>query len=183
MSLVALVNTTNHLFVRREPLISTRETHSDIELLSLAGTLSGFVALRGQMRHFACQNFPFQITGECWQSHHCTAFWKISPSSEIIKELVLETNWFAGLEHFHRFLTLSFLRLTVLQLTVVYDKSSSEARVHCLKVYRSVVLCLTMYVLGFVEINDPNDVHNFFLLCYGCVYLFMSQSRKFAGDS
>jgi len=78
----------------------------------------------------------------------------------------LETNWFAALQHFRRFLTVLFLRLTVLLLAAVYGESTLEVGVHCLKVYRSVVLCLTMYVLGFIEINDPNDEHNVLVLSY-----------------
>jgi len=75
-------------------------------------------------------------------------------------------NCFASLQHFHLFLTLSFFRLTVLLSAVVYGESTLEAEVHCHKVYRSVVLCLTMYVLGFIESNDPNDVHNVLVLSY-----------------
>jgi len=78
----------------------------------------------------------------------------------------LETNCFASLQHFRRFLTISFFPLTVLLSAVVYGESTSEAGVHYHKVYRSVVLCLTMYVLGFIESNDPNDVHNVLVLSY-----------------
>jgi len=67
---------------------------------------------------------------------------------------------------FSRCLTISFFCLTVLLLAVVYGESTSEAGVHCHKVYRSVVLCLIMYVLGFIESNDPNDVHNVLVLSY-----------------
>jgi len=47
MSLVALVNTENHLFVRREPLIWTQISSLILSSSHWRETLSCFVALRG----------------------------------------------------------------------------------------------------------------------------------------